>query len=133
MCCHNLKQGLKTVIAEAKGRRCVIKAKVHKSKQLNKLQFQSWLQTQGLNPALPQKLSSCRTDLHQPAGQAFTFHHGRRRCQFVPLDQSTGDPGGRRALSGWDDDAHAVVATSSHGATSGIHHKADEEPGGGGG
>lgn len=44
------------------------------------------------------------------------------------LNQPAGDPGGRRALSGRDDDPHAVVATSSHGATSGVDHEADEEP-----
>lgn len=48
----------------------------------------------------------------------------------MPLDQSTGDPGWRCALSGWDDDAHAIVTTSSHGATPGIDHEADQEPDG---
>ena len=48
----------------------------------------------------------------------------------MSLDQSTGDPGGRRALSGRDDDAHAVVATSSHGAAPGVDHEADQEPDG---
>ncbi|KAA8581287.1 hypothetical protein FQN60_002868 [Etheostoma spectabile] len=74
------------------------------------------------------ELSSCRADLNQSAGQAFSFHHGRRRRQFVSLDQSTGDPGGRCALSGGDDDAHAVVTTSSHGAAPGVDHEADQEP-----
>lgn len=46
----------------------------------------------------------------------------------MPLDQPAGDPGGRRALSGRDDDAHAVVTTSSHGAAPGVDHEADEEP-----
>lgn len=46
----------------------------------------------------------------------------------MPLHQATGDPGGRRALPGRDDDAHAVVATSSHGAAPGVDHEADEEP-----
>lgn len=46
----------------------------------------------------------------------------------MPLDQSAGDPGGRRALPGRDDDAHAVVAAASHGATAGVHHEADQEP-----
>ena len=46
----------------------------------------------------------------------------------MSLDQATGDPGGRRALPGRDDDAHAVVTTPSHGATSGVHHEADQEP-----
>ena len=49
----------------------------------------------------------------------------------MPLYQSTGDPGGRRALSGRDDDAHAIVTTSSHGAASGVDHEADQEPDGG--
>lgn len=79
---------------------------------------------------LPEELSAGWTDLDQSAGQAFSFHHGRRRCQFVSLDQSTGDPGGRRALSGRDDDAHAVVTTSSHGAAPGVDHEADQEPDG---
>lgn len=79
---------------------------------------------------LPEELSSCRTDLDQPAGQAFTLHHRRRRCQFVSLDQSTGDPGGRRALPGRDDDAHAVVAASPHGAAPGVDHETDQEPDG---
>lgn len=43
----------------------------------------------------------------------------------MPLDQTTSDPSGRRALSWWDDDTHPVVATSPHGAASGINHKAD--------
>lgn len=48
----------------------------------------------------------------------------------MPLDQSAGDPGGRRALPGGDDDAHAVVATSSHGAAPGVDHETDQEPDG---
>lgn len=48
----------------------------------------------------------------------------------MPLHQATGDPGGRRALPGWDDDAHAVVTTSSHGAAPGVDHEADQEPDG---
>lgn len=48
----------------------------------------------------------------------------------MSLDQSTGDPGGRCALSRRDDDAHAIVTTSSHGATPGVDHKADQEPDG---
>lgn len=46
----------------------------------------------------------------------------------MPLDQTTGDPGGRCALPGWDDDAHAVVTTSPHGATPGVDHEAHQEP-----
>lgn len=80
---------------------------------------------------LPKKLSSRWTDLHQSARQAFSFHHRGRGCQFVPLHQPTGDPSGRCALSRWDDDAHAVVTTSSHGAPPGIDHEADQEPDGG--
>lgn len=45
----------------------------------------------------------------------------------MPLDQSTGDPGGRCAFSRRDDDAHAIVTTSSHGAAPGIDHEADQE------
>ncbi len=48
----------------------------------------------------------------------------------MSLDQPTGDPGGRCALPGRDDDAHAVVTTSSHGAAPGVHHEADQEPDG---
>lgn len=49
----------------------------------------------------------------------------------MPLDQPTSDSGGRCALPRWDDDAHAVVTASSHGAPSGIDHEADQEPDGG--
>lgn len=79
---------------------------------------------------LPEELSSSWTDLNQAAGQAFSFHHRRRRRQFVSLHQSTGDSGRRRALPGRDDDAHAVVTTSSHGAAPCVHHEADQEPDG---
>lgn len=48
----------------------------------------------------------------------------------MPLGQATGDPGGRCAFPGRDDDAHAIVATSSHGAAPGVHHEADQEPDG---
>lgn len=50
----------------------------------------------------------------------------------MPLDQSTGDPGGRGALPRRDDDAHAVVAAPSHGAAPGVDHEADQEPDGAG-
>lgn len=46
----------------------------------------------------------------------------------MSLRQPTCDPGGGRALPRGDDDAHAVVTTSSHGATPGVHHEADQEP-----
>lgn len=46
----------------------------------------------------------------------------------MSLRQPTGNPGGRRALSGWDDDAHTVVTTSSHGSAPGVHHEANQEP-----
>lgn len=46
----------------------------------------------------------------------------------MSLRQPTGNPGGRRALPGWDNDAHAVVATSSHGSAPGVHHEANQEP-----
>lgn len=49
----------------------------------------------------------------------------------MSLDQSAGDPGGRRALPGRDDDAHAVVTTPPHGAAPGVDHEADEKPEGG--
>lgn len=78
--------------------------------------------------SLPEELSSSWTDLHQAAGQPFAFHHRRGRGQFVSLRQPTGDPGGGRALPRGDDDAHAVVTTSSHGATPGVYHEADQEP-----
>lgn len=48
----------------------------------------------------------------------------------MSLHQSTGDPSGRCALPGRDDDAHAVVTTSSHGAAPGVDHEADQEPDG---
>lgn len=79
---------------------------------------------------LPKELRSCGTDLNKSAGQAFSFHHRGRRRQFVPLHQSTRDPGGRCALSGRDDDSHAVVTASSHGTTPGVDHEADQEPDG---
>lgn len=46
----------------------------------------------------------------------------------MPFGQATGDACGCCALSGRDDDAHAIVAAASHGATTGIHHEADQEP-----
>lgn len=46
----------------------------------------------------------------------------------MPFSQATGDACGCCALSGRDDDAHAIVAAASHGATTGIHHEADQEP-----
>lgn len=49
----------------------------------------------------------------------------------MSLDQSAGDPSGRRALPGRDDDAHAVVTTPPHGAAPGVDHEADEKPEGG--
>lgn len=64
--------------------------------------------------SLPEELSSSRTNFHQPAGQPFPLHHRRGRGQFVSLRQPAGNPGGRRALPGRYDDAHTVVATSSH-------------------
>ncbi len=48
----------------------------------------------------------------------------------MSLDQPTGDPGGCCALSGRDDDAHAIVTASSHGAAPGVDHEADQEPNG---
>lgn len=77
---------------------------------------------------LPEELSPGRTDLHQPADQPLALHHGRRVGQLVPFGQATGDACGCRALPGRDDDAHAVVAAASHGATAGVHHEADQEP-----
>lgn len=77
--------------------------------------------------SLPEELSSGRTDLHQPAGQPFSFHHRRGRGQFVPLRQPAGDPGGRGALPGRDDDAHAVVTAPPHRAAPGVHHEAHQE------
>lgn len=76
----------------------------------------------------PEELGPRWSDLDQPTGQALSLHHGRRRCQLVPLDQSACDPSGCRALPGRDDDTHAIVTTSSHGATSGIDHKTDQKP-----
>ena len=73
---------------------------------------------------LPQELGPCWPHLHQPAGQALPFHHGGRRGQLVLLCQSAGDPGGRGALPGRDDDAHPVVATASHRSSPSIHHEA---------
>lgn len=46
----------------------------------------------------------------------------------MPFGQATGDACRCRALSGRDDDAHAVVAAASHRATTGVHHEADQEP-----
>lgn len=46
----------------------------------------------------------------------------------MPLGQAAGDARGRRALPGWDDDAHAVVAAAPHGTAAGVHHEADQEP-----
>lgn len=46
----------------------------------------------------------------------------------MPFGQATRDACRCRALSGRDDDAHAVVATASHRATARVHHEADQEP-----
>lgn len=109
------------VMPEAEGRRCLV-TELKKNKQYaTTLVFKD-------SDDSPEELSSCWTDLNQAAGQAFSFHHWRRRRQLVSLDQSTGDPGWRRALSGRDDDAHAVVTTPSHGSTPGVYHEADQEP-----
>ena len=45
-------------------------------------------------------------------------------CSHIPA----GDPHRHRRLPRRDDDPHAGVATSAHGAASGVHHEADEEP-----
>lgn len=77
---------------------------------------------------LPQELSPSWSDLHQPADQPLSLHHGRGVGQLVPLGQAAGDARGCRALPGRDDDAHAIVAAASHGTTARIHHEADQEP-----
>lgn len=77
---------------------------------------------------LPEELSSCWSNLHQPADQPLALHHGRRVRQFVLFGQTTGDACGCRAFPGRDDDAHAVVSAAPHGAAACIHHEADQEP-----
>lgn len=79
---------------------------------------------------LPQKLGSCGADLHQPADQALSLHHGWGVGQLVPLGQAAGDAGGSRALPGRDDDTHAVASASSHGPPTSIHHEANQESAG---
>ena len=44
------------------------------------------------------------------------------------FNKPAGDPHGHRRLPRRDDDPHAGVAASAHGAPSGVHHEADEEP-----
>lgn len=46
----------------------------------------------------------------------------------MSFGQATGDAGGCRALPGRYDDAHASVTAASHGAATGVHHEADQEP-----
>lgn len=46
----------------------------------------------------------------------------------MSLYQAAGDAGGGRTLAWGDDDPHPMVAASSHGAPSRIHHKANEKP-----
>lgn len=46
----------------------------------------------------------------------------------MTLDQTARDARGCRALARWDDDAHAVVTTSSHGAAASVHHEAHQKP-----
>lgn len=47
----------------------------------------------------------------------------------MAFDQAAGDAGRRRAFARRDDDAHAVVAATAHGASAGVNHEADQEPG----
>lgn len=77
---------------------------------------------------LPEELSPSRSDLHQPADQPLSLHHGWGVGQLVPFGQTAGDACGRRALPGRDDDAHAIVAAASHGTTAGVYHEAHQEP-----
>lgn len=46
----------------------------------------------------------------------------------MSLYQAARDAGGGRTLSRRDDDPHPVVAASSHGAPSRVHHKANQKP-----
>lgn len=77
---------------------------------------------------LPQKLSPRWAHLHQPARQPLSLHHGWQGCQLVSLDQTARDTCWRSALARWDYDAHAIVATSSHGTATGVHHEAHQKP-----
>lgn len=49
----------------------------------------------------------------------------------MSLYQAAGDSGGGRTLARRDDDPHPMVAASSHGPPSRVHHKANEKPVGG--
>lgn len=76
---------------------------------------------------LPKELCSGRSHFNEAAGQAFSFHHGRHRCQSMAFHQAAGDSRWRRAFPRWDNDPKPVVSASSHGTTTGIHHKTDQE------
>lgn len=49
----------------------------------------------------------------------------------MSFDQTACDTCWRGALAGRDDDAHAIVATSSHGTAASVHHEAHQKPAGG--
>lgn len=80
------------------------------------------------NILLPKELSPSRSDLHQPTDKPLSLYHGWGVGQFVSFGQAAGDARGCSALPGRDNDAHAIVATASHRASTGIHHEADQEP-----
>lgn len=76
---------------------------------------------------LPKELSSRRSHFNEAAGQAFSFHHGRHGCQSMAFHQAAGDSRRCGAFPRWDNDPKSVVSASSHGTTTGIHHKTDQE------
>lgn len=45
----------------------------------------------------------------------------------MPFDQSTGDSSRGAALPRRNEQSQTIVATSSHGTSTGVHHEADQE------
>jgi len=77
--------------------------------------------------SLPEELCGDRSHLEDATSQALILHEGGRAGQLLLPHQFTRDTCRHARLAGRHDDTHTRVTTSSHGATSCIHHEAHEE------
>lgn len=76
----------------------------------------------------PQKLDARGPQRDDPAGQALLLGQWGRRGQLLGLHQAAGDAGGRRARPRRDHHPQAIVPAAPHGAPTGVHHEAHQEP-----
>jgi len=76
----------------------------------------------------PEELGTSGPQGDDPAGQTLLLSQRWGCRQLLGLHQAAGDAGRRSAGSGRDDHTQSMVPAAAHGATTGVHHEAHQEP-----